>query len=60
MIYMDDYVYAGWGREAYDPIGKPEIATQDRLLRLFHDELGYHYLGNLEPPDNKNLRVDDL
>lgn len=57
---MDDYVYVGWGREAYDPIGKPEIATQDRLLRLFHDELGYHYLGNLEPLDNKNLRVDDL
>lgn len=57
---MDDYVYAGWGREAYDPIGKPEIATQDRLLRLFHDELGYSYLGNLEPLDNKNVRTEDL
>ena len=57
---MGDYVYAGWDREAYDPIGKPEIATQDRLLRLFHDELGYDYLGNLKPLDNKNLRVEDL
>jgi len=57
---MGDYVYAGWDRETYDPIGKPEIATQDRLLRLFHDELGFEYLGNLEPLDNKNLRTEDL
>lgn len=57
---MDDYVYASWDRDTYDPIGKPEIATQDRLLQLFHDELGYSYLGNLEPLENKNVRTEDL
>lgn len=57
---MDDDVYSGWDRDAYDPIGKPEIATQDRLLRLFHDELGYEYLGNLKSLDNKDVRIDDL
>jgi type I restriction enzyme R subunit len=27
-------------------IGQPERATQDRILGLFRDELGYRYLGN--------------
>ncbi len=27
-------------------IGKPERATQDRVIALFRDELGYDYLGN--------------
>lgn len=57
----EDNVYVNWDREEpFDPIGKPEIATQERLLRLFHDELGYTYLGNLEKHDNKNVRVVDL
>ena len=25
-------------------IGKPERATQDRIIALFHDELDYDYL----------------
>lgn len=31
-----------------DNIGKTERITQNRLLLLFHDELGYDYLGNWE------------
>lgn len=29
-----------------DNVGKPEEVTQERLIRLFHDELGYRYLGD--------------
>jgi len=27
-------------------IGKPERATQNRVIALFRDELSYHYLGD--------------
>jgi type I restriction enzyme, R subunit len=27
-------------------IGQPERATQNRIIKLFHDELGYRYLGD--------------
>lgn len=27
-------------------IGKPERATQDRVIALFHQQLGYTYLGD--------------
>jgi type I restriction enzyme R subunit len=27
-------------------IGKPECATQGRIIALFRDELGYNYLGD--------------
>jgi type I restriction enzyme R subunit len=37
-------------------IGKPERATQDRVLDLFCGELGYAALGNWsERPGNSNL-----
>lgn len=36
--------------------GKPERHTQNRLIRLFRDELGYNYLGNWEDREgNSNI-----
>ncbi len=29
-------------------IGKPERASQDRVIQLFQNELGYTYLGDWE------------
>lgn len=43
-----------------DIIGKPERATQNRVVKLFKEELDYTYLGNLEDrSDNSNIK-DDL
>ena len=36
-------------------IGKPERATQDRVIALFRDELGYHYLGDKTEKYNSNI-----
>ncbi|AKB43278.1 type I restriction endonuclease subunit R [Methanosarcina vacuolata] len=37
-------------------IGKPERATQDRIISLFHDELGYRYVGNwIDRDGNSNI-----
>ncbi len=37
-------------------VGKPERATQNRIIALFRDELDYHYLGNREYRyDNSNI-----
>lgn len=37
-------------------IGKPERETQDRVIALFEDELGYTYLGDwTERDDNSNI-----
>lgn len=37
-------------------IGQPERATQNRVVKLFRDELHYAYLGNREDrPDNSNI-----
>lgn len=35
-------------------IGKPERSTQDRVVRLFRETLGYRYLGNWEERDNNS------
>lgn len=44
-----------------DDIGKPERATQNRIVKLFRGQLGYTYLGNLEDkPDNSNIEVPQL
>lgn len=44
-----------------DKIGKPERATQNRVVKLFTDELGYTYLGNWEDRDNNlNIEVEIL
>jgi type I restriction enzyme R subunit len=37
-------------------IGKPERATQDRVIALFRDELGYRFLGDWTDRDgNSNI-----
>lgn len=35
-------------------IGKPERVTQNRIIQLFQDELGYNYLGDWEHQDNNS------
>ena len=42
-------------------IGKPERVTQDRVIGLFRDELGYDYLGDwTHRPGNSNIEEDLL
>jgi type I restriction enzyme, R subunit len=42
--------------ETMDRIGKPERATQRRVIALFRDELGYRYLGDWSDRDgNSNV-----
>jgi type I restriction enzyme, R subunit len=42
-------------------IGQPERTTQNRLLQLFHTELGYAYLGNWEERENNsNIEEKEL
>jgi len=42
-------------------LGKLERITQDRVVRLFRDELRYRYLGNwAERPNNSNIDIDIL
>ena len=42
-------------------VGQIERATQDRVVKLFRDQLGYRYLGNWEDrPDNRNIEEADL
>ena len=37
-------------------VGQPERATQNRVIALFRDELGYRYLGDwTDRPDNSNI-----
>lgn len=41
-------------------IGQPEIVTQNRVIALFRDELGYRYLGNWKDRDNSNIEEELL
>ena len=37
-------------------VGQPERATQNRVIALFRDELGYRYLGDwTDRADNSNI-----
>lgn len=39
-----------------DDVGKPERETQERIIALFRDKLGYAYLGNwTDKPNNSNV-----
>jgi type I restriction enzyme, R subunit len=43
------------------PVALPECATQNRIIALFRDQLGYRYLGNwVDRPDNRNIEQDIL
>jgi type I restriction enzyme R subunit len=38
-------------------VGQSERATQNRVIALFRDELGYRYLGDwTDRPDNSNIK----
>ena len=42
-------------------VGQKERETQNRLIRLFHEQLGYDYLGNWEDrPENSNVEEELL
>jgi hypothetical protein len=40
------------------PVGQPECATQNRVIALFRDELGYRYLGDWTDRD-ANSNIED-
>jgi len=39
-------------------VGKPEKVTQERIIKLFHNELGYRYLGDWTDRDG-NSNIDE-
>jgi len=39
---------------------RKERVTQNRVIQLFVEQLGYAYLGDLEDQDNTNIREEDL
>lgn len=41
-------------------VGQRERATQNRIVGLFQNELGYRYLGDRHDRDNKNIEADIL
>lgn len=41
-------------------VGLIERETQNRVVKLFQEQLGYRYLGNLEEEENSNLRETDI
>jgi len=42
-------------------IGKLERETQNRVIKIFTDELGYDYIGNWEERENNsNVEEDSL
>ncbi|ENX63733.1 MULTISPECIES: type I restriction endonuclease subunit R [Acinetobacter] len=41
-------------------VGQLERITQNRVIQLFKNDLGYRYLGDLHDQNNKNIREEDL
>ena len=38
-----------------DNIGKPEVITQSRVIKFFHEKLKYRYIGDLRDQENHNI-----
>ncbi len=45
---------------SYDKVGKPERVTQNRILKLFEEELDYTYLGDWSERENNSNIEEDL
>lgn len=43
-----------------DRVGKPEAATQKRVIEFFQTKLRYNYLGNLRDQENRNINEKKL
>ncbi|HAT8315142.1 TPA: type I restriction endonuclease subunit R [Legionella pneumophila] len=44
-----------------ETVNKSERTTQNRIIKLYTEELGFNYLGNLEDrPNNSNIEVSQL
>ena len=41
-------------------VGQPEITTQERVIKLFEDKIGYTYLENWIDRENSNIEKEDL
>jgi len=53
--------WGGIGMSEISGVGLPERATQNRVVALFRDELGYAYLGNREYSEgNSNIEEESL
>ncbi len=47
---------SNWSQLSMSDVGQPERATQNRVIALFRDELGYRYLGDWTDRDgNSNI-----
>lgn len=43
-----------------DRVGKPEAATQKRVIEFFQTKLRYNYIGNLKDQANRNIDEEKL
>ena len=41
-------------------IGKPEVVTQSRVIKFFHEKLKYRYIGDLRDQENRNIDESKL
>jgi type I restriction enzyme R subunit len=49
------------GSNVVSTVGQHERATQNRVVALFREKLGYHYLGDwIDRKDNRNIEEDYL
>ena len=53
----DEGVVVGKGAARMSDIGQIERKTQNRVVKLLRDQLGYDYAGNLEDAENSNVMV---